>query len=212
MVAPTTDDVLDALIDVHRKSGDPVADAPELAEHLDAKRRTVLDRLRRLEAAGDVESKPISSGVAFWAPSHVRVEMSRTEPLTEPEPAPQSVPIEERESAPAELPQAVREAVNQWPAPGETVAKREERVGLLVEMLLWLREHGEGFKRDFIAEFYDQGRDLDDKKDAWWNAQAKGYGSKDDGKEGGLGFVAARTDWVSRPDNHWNPWEWNTGE
>jgi len=65
--ATTTDDVLEAV--EAATEAKPVTTAPELAEELPVGRRTVLNRLRELEAAGDVESHQFSERRVVWWPA-----------------------------------------------------------------------------------------------------------------------------------------------
>lgn len=60
---PTTeDDVLDAL----RHAPDPVVTAQELADELPIGRRTVLNKLKILEAADRVRSKKVGGRARVW--------------------------------------------------------------------------------------------------------------------------------------------------
>lgn len=54
------------LLDVFRDTTDPVLSTAEVAEHVPIKRRGVLNRLRGLEDAGELESKQIGGRNTVW--------------------------------------------------------------------------------------------------------------------------------------------------
>jgi hypothetical protein len=56
----------DDLLSVFGDTDDPVLSTAEVADRLPIKRRGTLDRLRRLEDAGDVASKPIGGRNTVW--------------------------------------------------------------------------------------------------------------------------------------------------
>lgn len=204
MAAPTADDVLNALIAVHRESGEPVADAPELADRLDGERRTILARLRVLEASGDVESKPISSGVAWWAPSCVRVETPHAEPEAVPDTEPEPEPAPELPEETDELPQSVLDAIESWEPPGDEV-QQEARRAALRALCEFLRCEGRAKRQDFVRAFWDAGEHRAEwgSEGGWWNGLAKGTKRR----TGGLAHVADETEAVTKGGAR-SPWRW----
>jgi hypothetical protein len=98
---PSPDDVLEELRAQVDPETAPVATAPEIATDLPVGRRAVLDKLRLLEAAGEVGSKSVGAHATVWWPlpsKEPSTEPSK-EPTTEQEPA--ETPSEEPSTAPS---------------------------------------------------------------------------------------------------------------
>jgi len=59
------------ILDVFRKSSDPVLTAPEIADQISISRRGILDRLRNLEENGILQSKKVGGRrTVWWYPEH----------------------------------------------------------------------------------------------------------------------------------------------
>ena len=66
---PTVSD--DQILDVFRKTSEPVLTATEVANELSMSRRAIFDRLRNLENEGTLKSKKVTArGTVWWYPGH----------------------------------------------------------------------------------------------------------------------------------------------
>jgi len=152
---PRVDDA--AILDVLDESDDPVMSTAEIAEALPIKRRGTLNRLRRLEDAGEVESKRIGGRNTVWwlaqpapadrretSPPPASTDERREEPATDPLPksAPETPPDAGTATAQAldDL-DALVEDVGDEELPGSG-SKLEERKAAFQAVVAYLREHG----------------------------------------------------------------------
>jgi len=141
------------LLDVFRSTTDPVLSTAEVADAVPIKRRGTLNRLRRLEEEGRLESKRIGGrNTVWWLADHAgdAVEDRGATP-----------PADRPPQDGAEDGDAIAEAIARvnTPGSGET---RERREQALREMYDYLKEQGTARRRDF-EEIVD--------------ADAVGYGS-----------------------------------
>lgn len=143
------------LLDVFRSTTDPVLSTAEVADALPIKRRGTLNRLRRLEDAGKLDSKQIGGRNTVWWLDEGNVSVTDTLEEARQEPATDAARSEsgERSADTVDDTQAESgldvdaaiEAVD-TPGSGETLQRRREA---LREMYDYLREHGTARRRDF---------------------------------------------------------------
>lgn len=61
----------DELLMVFEESADPVLTASEVAEHVSIQRRSVYDRLQKLQKSGELQSKKVGGRTTvWWYPGH----------------------------------------------------------------------------------------------------------------------------------------------
>ncbi|WP_152421231.1 hypothetical protein [Natronolimnohabitans innermongolicus] len=158
---------------------DPVVTAPELATHddlEDLERRQVLDELRLLERAGDVESKKVgANAVAWW-----HVDRVTPAPPRDPADHPDQCELEEtvdvggrrdRVDGAGHLEESDDElsaALEGW-RPGRNREERRERREIGRAALEWLRsESGARTRSDFVNALFES-TSLDGQQEkTWW--------------------------------------------
>lgn len=168
---PDADDVLEALVAIHLDADQPVVTAPEIADHLDASRRTVHDRLRLLQASGDVESHEIARGRGWWATDLVHVGISKT-PADSADARSTTRASRARESgagsAHADATE-IEKALMAW-TPGRNENDRRRRRQSGKRILEWLRDHApERYQGQHIRSELADDLALDNQSpNTWW--------------------------------------------
>lgn len=191
------DDVLEELNRHVRETGEPIATARDLAEGLPVTRRTVLQRLDVLEARGDVGSRDVGRGRAFWPSWAEPSEVPPAEPQEEPqsmnrhteamdrhtptvppaeaseepreEPAPEAPADPPSESDGDVLEAIVDDVARDWT--GETKQQRREAA---LAALQWLRDDGGPASASDVREALLPAYDVDGQsKQTWWRTSAR---------------------------------------
>lgn len=129
------------LVDVFCATTDPVLSTAEVADAVPIKRRGTLNRLRRLEEEGRLDSKQIGGrNTVWWLAEHAgHAVEDRDRGATPTDRTPQDG---------AEDADAIAEAIARVNTPGSG-ERREKREQALREMYDYLREHGTARRRDF---------------------------------------------------------------
>jgi len=169
------EEVLDALRDRVDPETGPVATAPEIADDLPLTRRSVLDKLRLLEAAGEVGCKSVGARAAVWWPLPSKEPSrgpSRENQGTASDPSKEPTTEATREPEADGDPDLV-EALEGWPEP--RASKREQRRAAGLATLRWLRGRGEtGGKRSEVVDGVEPEQPVDGQgKDTWWRKSAR---------------------------------------
>lgn len=164
-MATTPDDVLDVL----REHPDPVVTAAEVADDLPVTRRTVLDRLRRLEERGAVVSKQVGAhATAWWLAARPPSEEPTTEPATDGDFPPRE-PSKEPPTEPAG--DDLEAALAEVGTPSMTPDPEEHRAA--VSAALDLLASGPQARSDFTEALHPEHAAGYDNDRTWWRRVLK---------------------------------------
>ncbi len=197
------DDVAEAML----AHDSPVVTAGDLADDLGVTSRHVLDLLRLLERAGDVESKDVGArAVAWWhvervTPPKVPVDEHPEQTALDEDPAFEPPETDTRQEPTIdENEQEVNDLVDDLRAldlPGEGDLL-DERINAVRVCYEYLREEGTATRSDFIEAAYEAHSAGYGSPGGWWNAVGKK----------GLRELAERREDVAAPSEGAHQWRY----
>jgi predicted ArsR family transcriptional regulator len=191
------------ILAVFADTDDPVLSTAEVAQELPIKRRGVLNRLRRLEAEGELASKKIGGRNTVWWLTDGRdtdaLAPAETPPATHGVRSVGGTSDAVTDDTGA-LPADVDQAIETW-EPSGSAEKQRQRRDALRACLVYLRDRGTATRSDFTRDVYpDHTAGYTDGKDpgySWWNNSLID----------GLNHVAEHTDALEKAD-HSGEWRY----
>lgn len=135
------------LLDVFRETSDPVLSTAEVADALPIKRRGTLNRLRALEAEGELDSKQIGGrNTVWWSTSSSTVDEGRREPATDTDRRDSVVEsgdtVDGTDTPTGRESEHLAEDVRGYLEDNDIPPKTEHGRNAVIDVFRYLREHG----------------------------------------------------------------------